>query len=245
MIHASYRRTLFWAAALAAGLSGPAVASSGTVKGTVVLPRELKTGRNFLGHWRVENTNVAVLGANLRGGTVVMLEGPAFQAVPPKTVSVEIAGLQATPAAVVVSEGTVVEFKNSDKVSHELSTPDQPNVMPPERVSSGGVRKQRFAAPGEYLVRCTEYPHIVISVIVTNSPLYAVVDSKGGFKIPDVPEGHTKLKVWSSGRWVKEAELDVPAKGIELVVKVPSATGATEAPEPAVQAPTPPEEAAE
>ena len=245
MTHDTYCRPLLWAVALAAALSGPAVASAGTVKGTVVLPAELKTGRNFLGHWRVENTNVAVQGVNLRGGTVVMLVGPQFQAVPPKSVSVEIAGLQATPAAVVVSEGTVVEFKNSDKVAHDLSTPSQPQVMPPERLSAGTVRKQRFAAPGEYLVRCTEYPHIVISVIVTNSPLYAIVEDKGGFKINDVPEGHVTLKVWSSGRWVKEAELDVPGKGIELTVKVPNASGAVEVAEPAAAIVEPAKESAE
>ena len=68
---------------------------------------------------------MAVQPANLRGGTVVMLVGPQYQAVPPKNVSVEIAGLQANPAAVVVSEGTVVEFKNSDKVAHDLSVPGQ------------------------------------------------------------------------------------------------------------------------
>jgi plastocyanin len=245
MTHASYRRALPWAAALAAGLCGPATAHAATVKGTVVLPAELKTGRSFLGHWRVENTNVAVQGANLRGGTVVMLVGPQFQAVPPKNVAVEVSGLQATPSAVVVSEGTVVEFKNSDKVAHNLSTPSQPQVMPPERLSAGTVRKQRFATPGEYLVRCAEYPHIVISVIVTNSPLYGVVEDKGGFKIGDVPEGHVTLKVWSAGRWVKEAELDIPAKGIELTVKVPNSSGAVETAEPAAPIAEPAKESAE
>jgi hypothetical protein len=85
--------------------------------------------------------------------------------------------------------------------------------MPPERLSSGAIRKQRFATAGEYLVRCTEYPHIVISVIVTSSALFSVVEDKGGFKIADVPEGHATLKVWSNGAWVHEQEIDVTAKG--------------------------------
>lgn len=242
MTNASHRRPLLCAAAFAASLGAPAAASAGAVRGTVVLPAELKTGRAFLGHWRVENTNVAIPPANLRGGTVVMLVGPPFQAVPPKSTSVELSGLQATPAAVVVSEGTVVEFKNSDKVSHDLSTPATPQVMPPERLSPGTVRKQRFTAPGEYLVRCAEYPHIIISVIVTNSPLYGVADDRGSFKISDVPEGHATLKVWSSGRWVKEAELDIPAKGIDLTVKVPSSSGAVEAAEPSAPAAEPAKE---
>jgi hypothetical protein len=228
MTHARYRRTSLAVAALAAGFAWQGLAMAATVKGTVSLPAELKTGRRFLGHWRVENTNVAMQHANLRGGTVVLLVGPQFQAIPPKNVSVEISGLQANPAAVVVSEGTVVEFKNADKVSHDLSTPGQPQMMPPERLSSGTVRKQRFANAGEYLVRCAEYPHIVISVIVTSSPLFSVVEDKGGFKISDVPEGHATLKVWSNGAWVHEQEVDVPARGLDLTVKVKSSSSAKE-----------------
>jgi hypothetical protein len=140
-------------------------------------------------------------------------------------VSVEIAGLQANPAAVVISEGTVVEFKNSDKVAHELSIPDQPQVMATERLSAGGVRKQRFGVAGEFLVRCTEYPHIVISVLVTSSPLFAIADEKGGFKIGDVPDGHATLKVWSSGRWVYEQEIEVSARDLDLSIKVPGSSG--------------------
>jgi plastocyanin len=228
MTHPKNRHTSLAVAIVAAGLAWQGLAMAATVRGTVSLPAELKIGRRFLGHWRVENTNVVMQHANLRGGTMVLLVGPQFQAIPPKNVSVEMSGLQATPAAVVVSEGTVVEFKNSDKVAHDLSTPATPQVMPPERLASGTVRKQRFATAGEYLVRCTEYPHIVVSVIVTSSPLFSVVEDKGGFKISDVPEGHATLKVWSNGAWVHEQEVDVPAKGLDLTVKVQGSSSAKE-----------------
>ncbi len=217
------RRILLSALALAGGLCVTQAAGAATVKGSISLPAELKTGRRFVGHWRVENTNVAVQGAGQRNGTVVLIVGPQYQAVPPKTVSVEIAGLAATPSAIVVSEGTVVEFKNSDKVAHDLSVPGQSQIMPPERLGSGTVRKQRFATAGEYLVRCTEYPHIVVSVIVTSSPLFDVVDEKGGFRVEGVPEGPAKLKVWSNGRWVHEEDINVGARGLDMAVKVQGA----------------------
>jgi plastocyanin len=217
----------------ALGLFAARPVTAAVVKGTVNLPAELRDGRVYLGHWRVENTNVAIQHGNQRSGTVVMLVGPPYQAIPPKNVTVEIAGLQATPSAVVVSEGTVVEFKNSDKVSHELSVPGQPQIMPPERLSAGTVRKQRFSTPGEYLVRCAEYPHIVVSVLVTNSPYFSIADDRGAFKINDVPEGKATLKVWSGGRWVKEAEIAIPARGLDLTVKVPNSAGTVEPVEPA------------
>jgi len=224
------QRRLFGIGAVAGILfSTPLVfAATATVKGTISLPGDLKTGRRFLGHWRVENTNVAIQHGGMRGQTLVLLTGPQFQSVPPKNVSVEISGLQANPPAVVISEGSVVEFKNADKVAHDLSVPGQSEVMPPERLAAGTIRKQRFATAGAYLVRCTEYPHIIISVIVTSSPMFAIAEEKGAFKLNDVPEGHATLKVWSNGRWVHEQEVDITPRGLDLSIKVEGAAGAKE-----------------
>jgi plastocyanin len=205
----------------------PALAAAvAPVRGTVVLPDDLKSGRRFFGHWRVENTTVPLQPLPARGDTVVVLVGPKPQVLTPKNTPVEITGLQANPATVVVGEGAVVEFRNSDKVAHDLSVPSvdgRPEIMPPERLAAGAVRKQRFGISGEYVARCAEYPHIAVSVIVTSSPFFAAVDEKGGFKLLDVPEGPATLKVWSNGRWVYEQAVDVTSKGVDLTIKVPSA----------------------
>ena len=200
-----------------------ALAAASPVRGSVILPEELKSGRRFLGHWRVENTTVPVQPAPARGDTVVVLLGPKPQVLAPKNTPVDIVGMQANPATVVVGEGGVVEFRNSDKVSHDLSVPGRPDIMPPERLSPGTVRKQRFGISGEYLVRCTEYPHVGVSVIVTSSPFFAMVDEKGGFKFNDVPEGPATLKVWSNGRWVHEQAVEVTPKGVDVTLRVSGA----------------------
>ena len=210
---------IFGLVALAPSLA----AAAAVVRGTVTLPEDLKSGRRFLGHWRVENTTVPIQPAPARGDTVVVLVGPKPQVLVPKNTPVEIAGMQAAPATVVVGEGAVVEFRNSDKVAHDLSVPGRPDIMPPERLSPGTVRKVRFGISGEYVVRCTEYPHIAISVIVTSSPFYSAVDEKGGFKLNDVPEGPATLKVWSNGRWVHERAVEVTPKGVDLTIKVSDA----------------------
>ena len=73
---------------------------------------------------------------------------------------------------------------------HELSTPDTPKLMQLETLAPGGVRRQRFDAPGGYVIRDSEYPHIMISVIIVDSPYYAAVDEKGSFEIKNVPDGN-------------------------------------------------------
>lgn len=204
-----------------------ATALATPVRGTVNLPPELKSGRRHPGYWRIENGLVPVQPAPHRGETVVVLEGFKGQAPAARTVSVEIAGLQASPPLVVVGTGSVVELKNGDRLPLDLSIPALPSLMPLQRLAPGGIRRQRFTEPGGYLIRSAEHPHLVVSVVVVGSPHFAVVDDKGGFKL-DVPDGRGALKVWSHGRWVHEEPLDVTGKPMDLTLKIEGA-GAREA----------------
>jgi plastocyanin len=200
------------------------------VKGTVRLPGSARSGRLHPGYWRIENGSVAVRSAGAKAGTMVVLEGISGAHAPPaKTVTVEISGLDAQPRLVVVGPGSVVEFRNVDKkVTHELSTPANTSFMPIERLNPGTFRHQRFSAPGGYLVRCSDYPHLAISVIVVDSPYHATVDDRGGFTLPSVPDGKATLKVWSMGGWVHQESIDVTGAKQELTIKVAAAKGAKE-----------------
>jgi hypothetical protein len=200
-------------------------ARAAPVRGTVTLPPELRATRRHLGYWRVENGNVPIVSAPFRAQTLVVLSG--FKGAPPpaKTVTVEISGLQISPAMLVVGPGSVVEVRNGDRVAHDLGIPDKPAVMPVERLAAGNMRRARFAQLGGYVVRCAEYPHIALSVMVLDSPHFALVDDKGSFRLPDVPDGKGTLKVWSQGRWVHEEPLEVGNRALELVVKVTDSGG--------------------
>ena len=83
----------------------------------------------------------------------------------------------------------------------------------------GATRRVKFDAPGGYAVHDAEYPHILISVIIVDSPFFATVDEKGGFSIPGVPDGKAHLRVWARGKWAAEQEVDSGAKE-EVVVKI-------------------------
>jgi hypothetical protein len=197
---------------------------AGTVKGTVKLPENARSTRLYQGYWRLENGNVPVQntgGAKME--TAVVLEN-IHGAHPPaaKTVTVELGGLDAHPRMVIVGPGSVIELKNTGKVRLELSTPDTPTVLPPELLPPGATRRQKFDAVGGFAIRDAEYPHLMISVIVVDSPFYATVDEKSSFSIAGVPDGKANLKVWTRGKWASEQEIDTGSKE-ELNVKVTSA----------------------
>jgi len=197
------------------------VAHAGTVKGVVKLPENARSTRLYQGYWRLENGNVPVQstgGAKLE--TAVVLENVNGAHPPPaRTVTVEIGGLDARPRLVVVGPGSVIELKNTGKVKLNLSTPAAPSVMPPELLPAGGTRRAKFDSVGGFAIRDVDYPHIMISVLVVDSPYYATVDEKGAFSIAGVPDGKASLKVWARGKWAAQQEVDTGSKE-ELTVKV-------------------------
>jgi plastocyanin len=216
-------------APLALGLTLASPALAGTVKGTVRLPDSVQSGRSNQGYWRLENGNVPVRPSTRKSGAVVVLDGVSGARPPaPKTVTVEISALNASPRIVVVGPGSVVEFKNQGKITHELSVPADQTLMPTERLNPGTFRNQKFGVPGGYLVRCSEYPSLAISVIVVDSPYYAVVDERGGFTIPGVPDTKANLKVWAGGRWAYEQSVDTSSKA-DLSIRVSSSKASKEA----------------
>jgi hypothetical protein len=95
-------------------------------------------------------------------------------------------------------------------------------VLPPEQLPPGATRRQKFDTVGGFVIRDAEYPHLMISVIVVDSPYYATVDEKGSFSISGVPEGKANLKVWTRGKWASEQEIATGSKE-DLTVKVTSA----------------------
>jgi hypothetical protein len=207
------------------GLAVVREARAAPVRGTIQLPGELKTGRRLRGYWRFENGIVPIAPAANRSETVVVLSGVKGQSPAARTVTVDINGYQALPWTVVVGEGSVVEFKNSDRVPHDLSLPDLPTLMPLERLAPGALRRQRFLTAGGYAVRDSEHPHLVISVLVVGGPYYDLADERGGFRIADAPDGKATLKVWSGGRWVHEQEIEVGPKSDGLQIRVAGGAG--------------------
>jgi hypothetical protein len=206
-------------------LSQASAAQANTVRGTVKMPDASRSTRLYHGYWRLENGNVPVQTAGgAKAETVVVLENVKGAHAPSaRTITIELGGLDARPRLVITGPGSVIELKNTGKVRHELSTPDKPTAMPLETLSPGQTRRQRFDAVGDYVIRDSEYPHIMICVLVVGTTYFSAVDDKGSFSIANVPDGAATLKVWARGSWVAEQQLDTATLGKEeLTIKVVS-----------------------
>src|SRR4051794_39904641 len=193
------RRLSYALAALALGTvlaatAAPALAAGYTIKGTVKLPEGARSTRLYAGYWRLENGNVPVQTAGgAKAETLVVLDDIKGAHPPPaRTVTVEIGGLDVRPRLVILGPGSVLEIKNTGKMTHELSTPENPSLMPSQRLAPGGARHVKFENVGGFVVRDAEYPHIMVSVIVVGSPYYSTLDERGAFSVPNVPDDKVK-----------------------------------------------------
>ena len=210
---------------LTASLTLAPNAQAATVRGVVKMPDASRSTRLYQGYWRLENGKVPVqTSGGVKVETVVVLENVKGAHAPSaRTVTIELGSLDARPRLVITGPGSVVELKNTGKVHHELSTPETPDVMPLESLAPGGTRHARFDKIGGFVIRDSEYPHIMISVIIVGTTYFSPVDDKGAFSIPNVPDSSATLKVWTRGKWVAEQQIETGSLGKEeLTIKVVS-----------------------
>jgi plastocyanin len=193
-------------------LAGSVVAAP--VKGVIKLPDEQRA-EPVSGNWRVENGLLPVLpSAEARGEAVIVLEPATPATADPPSIIVELHGLRMDPRVLAVPAGTIVQFKNSDRVPHTLYIM---STMPPEPTPAGQTRMQKFATAGEYPVRDEEYPHLQGMILAVASPYSATADATGAFKL-DAPEGKYTARVWWRGAWVLSQPVTVGKADLNLTV---------------------------
>ena len=150
------------------------------------------------------------------GPSAIVLEPVPAKAFPPsnQTVTIDQRGLKFIPTLLVIQQGTIVEFKNSDTVSHNIFWP---NISGDKKLGhnlgtapSGQSQKFKFTTPGNIAVLCNIHPEMSANIVVSPSPYFAQTDATGAFSINDVPEGTYKATAWRKG---KATTVNVMVKG--------------------------------
>lgn len=126
------------------------------------------------------------------------------------------------PHVQVVRLGEVLEIRNSDRVIHTAHAYDEAkrtlfNVALP--VYKRSVRRT-LAHTGTYRIAC-DVGHTWMSayVVVIGHPYAAVTDTSGRFRIPGVPSGAYRLRLWHERLGVREEPVVIRA-GVETITNL-------------------------
>jgi plastocyanin len=153
-------------------------------------------------------------GAAPTGDIVVYLEArtSSSQARPRESPLVDQRDLRFIPTVTAVSSGTVVEFRNSDPILHNVFSPGA-EAFDLGTYPQGESRSHQFTEHGPHVILCNVHPEMYAYVVVVPTPHHAVTTPDGRFRMENVPAGSYTLEVWRARRPALSWDLVVPADG--------------------------------
>ena len=142
------------------------------------------------------NGKISAKGLASSAGIVVSLEAPGLKVTPsPKPVEMDQRRQEFIPHVLPVVRGTTVRFLNSDRLGHNVFSPEGGYDL--GSWTRGQTREYKFVKPGVYTQLCRLHSQMSAFVVVLDTPYFATTDAAGGFEIKDVPPGKYTLVAWS------------------------------------------------
>ena len=130
---------------------------------------------------------------------VVWLDNPPAGAkweAPLPKVEMDQKGCVFTPRVVVVPVGGTVDFLNSDRLLHNLHSVSKENASFNRTQPRGRNIPITFTKPELVSISCDLHSWMKSWVVVAEHPFYAVTDATGAFRLPNVPPGKYRLRMW-------------------------------------------------
>ena len=153
-------------------LSMTAVASAGSISGTVVA-RPSK----YLAQ------------------TIVYVKQVPDEKAPPKTVQIDQRGMVFIPHIVLITTGDTVTFLNHDAIDHSVMSPEGSYDL--GTFARGKEASHTFTSTGVFAQICKLHPNMLAYVFVGQNRFATVVDARGTFSLDGVPAGSYELDVWN------------------------------------------------
>jgi len=131
--------------------------------------------------------------------TVVYLQNVTGKSVSAKKRTIEMnqEGLQFVPHILIIEIGDTVKFLNSDKVDHNVMSPDG-EKYDLGTWGEGQAKSRKFKKAGVYSTLCQLHPEMHAFIFVGQNRYAAIVDASGSFTIDKVPAGTYQLAIWNS-----------------------------------------------
>jgi plastocyanin len=119
-----------------------------------------------------------------------------------------------SPHLLVIPVGTVVQFPNADPFFHNVFSLFDGKRFDLGLYEAGSTKAVTFSREGISYIFCNIHPEMSAVVLSLSTPLYAIADSSGTFRLHDVTPGEYELHLWIEG--VPESALDKYTRRIHL-----------------------------
>jgi plastocyanin len=160
---------------------------------------------------------VTAHGAKNAGDAVVYIDkiaGKTFSA-PKAHAKIDQHNMTFKPRVLPVVAGTTVDFLNSDDVLHNVYSPDKcSGKFNLGSWPKGQTKSYTFKEAGCFsTLLCNVHPEMQGSVVVLETPYFAVTSSDGSYDIKNVPAGTYTVKIWHEKLHGAPQQVTVAASG--------------------------------
>jgi plastocyanin len=133
------------------------------------------------------------------GGTVIWLrrlDGATPRATPAANQIVTQRDKTFLPHVLAVPVGTSVQFRNDDRIYHNVFSIAKPNDFDAGIRATGATYTKVFNHPGAVELLCNIHSTMNAYIFVVDSPLYTKAQASGSFAIHGVAPGRYELSAW-------------------------------------------------
>jgi plastocyanin len=133
------------------------------------------------------------------GGAVLWLkrlDGSMPRIIPPANQVVTQREKTFLPHVLAVPVGTTVQFRNDDRIYHNVFSIAKPNEFDAGIRATGATYTKTFNSPGAVEILCNIHSTMNGYVFVVDSPLYTKAQASGAFTIRGVAPGRYELAAW-------------------------------------------------
>jgi plastocyanin len=126
------------------------------------------------------------------------------------------------PHILAVPVGTSVQFRNDDRIYHNVFSIAKPNEFDGGIRATGATYVKTFSHPGVVELLCNIHATMSAYVVVVDSPFYAKAQASGVFSIHNVPAGRYDLSAWhEAASTITHKTITVGPEGLrELTIAV-------------------------
>jgi plastocyanin len=143
------------------------------------------------------------------------LDGPAPKIAPATGRFITQKDKTFIPHVLPVPVGTTVEFRNDDRIYHNVFSLNKPNDFDAGIRAAGSTYSRTFNKPGPVELLCNIHSTMNAYVVVIDTPYFTKARPSGAFTIRGVVPGRYEIAVWhESASAISRRPITVPADGL-------------------------------